>query len=250
MLYNIVLFLQTQSDPMTGVHIRGGAAKLSIGGCSIELDGTKLKSSCQIEQPALPTTTLGPDSSGNPGIGHFDGHLLVGPAYTSADDTYGLSQGTFEAKAQYEVEWEIKWEDQTPPVNHGSYKNFVHFGAEEGDRAPALWLHDQNSKALHYSWDAQNGGYETFDYDPSVSFEANGEYKFSMTMMNDAGTGNSGCTAQLKITPQSTGIEHVLLSRDSPDCNKETGTQNIWVNDGWYEKAIWSTRNLRYRYWE
>jgi hypothetical protein len=55
MLYNIILLLQTQAQ--TGVHIRGPAAKLNIGGCSIELDGAKLKSSCPIEQPTLPTTT-------------------------------------------------------------------------------------------------------------------------------------------------------------------------------------------------
>jgi hypothetical protein len=52
MLYNIILLLQTQAQ--TGVRIRGSAAKLSIGGCSIELDGDKLKSSCPIEQPTIP----------------------------------------------------------------------------------------------------------------------------------------------------------------------------------------------------
>jgi hypothetical protein len=252
-LLSVLLVAQTQADAetLTGVHIKGSEAKLSIGGCDIQLDGDKLKTSCPID---MPTTTAGPtttNQAGNPGIGDFDALHLSGPDYTHPDDTESVVLGQVTMKAQYEVEWEIKWfEDNDPPTIEGAYPQFVHFGNSDSIRAPALWLNSDVTQ-FYYAPDQGSTGRTHHPYFPNgVGFEAGQESKFSMTMKNAAGTGNTDCTAVLSWTPLATGVTYELASESYPNCNQQTGTQNVYVNDPWYTSAHHSTRNLRYRFWD
>jgi hypothetical protein len=249
MLYKLLyILLATQiqatsaDETLSGVHIKGPAAKINIGGCSIELNGDKLKSSCPID---MPTTTAGPTTTG--GVGHFDSLQLAGTEYHDPVETEGIALDTVVTKAQYEIEWEIKWhESDNPPTMASSYPPFYHTGTVDGDRVPALWL-----QAIGGFYWAPNDDYHHANLPSDVAWEAGKEYKLSMSMMNDAGTGNTGCKAKLKLTPLETGVEYELKSVDYPNCLTDVGSSHpVYVVDPWYGKPHHSTRNLRYRYFD
>ena len=185
--------------------------------------------------------------------------FLTGSTWHTPADTHTIQQGTVTVRAQYIIEWEIKWlASNDPPSHTGSWMNFLHVGSSDSHRVPGLWLGSSRVDKFYVAFDegtygSLNGGAQELSTCCSgLSWTAGAEYDMAMEVSNSAGSGTSGCTGRLTVTPKATGVTYTATTQSMANCvsDRRGQEQAIYIGDPWYNIQQWSTRNVRVHYFE
>ena len=173
--------------------------------------------------------------------------------------TWQQQLGSVVVRAQYVIEWEIQWlASNDPPSHTGSWMNFLHVGNTDSIRIPGLWLGSSTVNRFYISFDQNTyGSLNGNDQLLSVccsgfAWQAGEEYLMRMTMLNGAGSGTTGCTGTVTVTPKATGVTYTASTTTANNCllhNRGT-SQAVYIGDPWYQLHQWSTRNVRIHYFE
>ena len=186
-------------------------------------------------------------------------YFLAGDTWHLPSSTHTIVQGTVEVRAQYDIEWEIRWlASNNPPSHTGSWMNFLHVGNSDSYRMPGLWLGSSTVSKFYVSFDQNsysslNGNDQMFStWGPGFSWTPGNEYTMRMTALNGQGSGTSGCTGTLYVTPKATGVTYTATTQGMSNCvqHGRGQTHSVYVGDPWYNIQQWETRNVCIHYSE